>query len=268
MPLYHIFILSIIQGITEFLPISSSAHLVLAHDMLGINSLGTAHDKHELTIDIAVHLGTLIAVIIYFRKDVLNMVLNVSKGKENHHLLKMLIIASLPVIFAGYFVHALAIEWFRSIEIIAWCTIIFAILLWHADKNHKQSLTIEKDLTLKNAFIIGVVQSLALIPGVSRSGVTMTAGRYLGFGRTEAARFSLLLSIIAISGAGFLGAIDLYEINDIQLGLNVIIATILSAISGYIAISLMIRWLTRATFLPFVIYRLVLGVVLLSFIYF
>lgn len=268
MPLYHIFILSIIQGITEFLPISSSAHLVLAHGLLDVNALSDAAHRNNLTMDIAVHLGTLIAVVFYFRDDVFKMASSIKNGNENRHLLKMVIVSSLPVIICGFLLHALAPTWLRSVEVIAWCTIIFAILLWHADMNSNKSLTLEKDLTLKSALIVGFMQSLALIPGASRSGVTMTAGRYLGFGRLETARFSLLLSIVAISGAGFLGSIDLYMLNDLQFGLNALIAIILSALSGYVAISLMIKWLTKATFLPFVIYRLVLGVILLGFIYF
>lgn len=265
MPLYHIIVLAVIQGITEFLPISSSGHLVLTHALFG-NEVSDLCWKTNRLMDVAVHVGTLLSVLLYFRKDIAMMLAGVFKPQSNGFKLSgKIIIASLPVIVAGFALQMIQPTFLCLIQIMAWMSIIFGILLYFADKID-DGKTIEH-LTLKHSFLIGLSQILALIPGVSRSGITMTSARFLGFSRIAAARFSLLLSIIAISGAGFLTCFDLIEINNINLGFDVLIAVALSFISGYIAISLMMKWLSRATFMPFVIYRLVLGVALLGLIY-
>jgi len=151
------------------------------------------------------------------------------------------------------------------IEIMAWMTVIFGFVLWFADK-FDSSKKLE-EMNFMQALIVGASQALALIPGVSRSGITMTSARFLGFSRVESARFSLLLSIVAISGAGFLTSLDLLETGDLKIGIDVMIGVGLSFISGLIAISLMMKWLSKATFTPFAIYRVILGVVLLALIY-
>jgi len=258
MPFFHLVILALVQGITEFLPISSSGNLVLAHEMMG-------KTVDDLTLDIAVHVGTLVAVLIYFRRDLVRMVCTFKKG-GNKTLPFAIIVASLPVILAGYLLHLYGAEWTRSLALLAWSTLIFGIILGIADKFSPHEKTLEQ-LTLKNAFLIGLAQVLALIPGTSRSGITMTAARALGFSRTESARFSLFLAIVAISGAGMLTGLDLLKEQNSTLGLEALIAAFISFVSALAAISLMMRWLEKASFTPFVIYRILLGLLLLGLLY-
>jgi len=265
MPLYHIIILAIIQGITEFLPVSSSGHLVLTHTILGDGKTDLCWETNRL-IDVAVHVGTLLSVLLYFRKDIATMLCGILKPQsEGFKLGFYLAIASVPVIIAGFGLQMIKPSFLCLVEVMAWMTLIFGIVLYFADKVDDGKEI--KDMNLKNAAIIGLSQMLALIPGVSRSGITMTSARFLGFSRVEAARFSLLLSIVAISGAGFLTSLDLIETGNVNLGIDVLTAVILSFIAGYIAISLMMKWLSKATFMPFVVYRIVLGIVLLGLIY-
>jgi len=265
MALYHIIILALVQGITEFLPISSSGHLVLSHAMIGEGKTDLCWETNRL-MDVAVHVGTLLSVLLYFRKDISMMLCSACKtGSEGSKLSGFIILASIPVIIAGFGLQMIKPSFLCLVEVMAWMTLIFGILLYFADKidDGKQL----KDMNWKSAFLIGLSQILALIPGVSRSGITMTSARFLGFSRVEAARFSLLLSIIAISGAGLLTSLDLFETGNIELGFDVLLAVTLSFISGYIAISLMMKWLSKETFMPFVIYRVGLGLVLLGLIY-
>ncbi|MFK7839442.1 MAG: undecaprenyl-diphosphate phosphatase [Bdellovibrionales bacterium] len=270
MPLYHIIILALIQGITEFLPISSSGHLVLAHAAIDGNAT-QEWDKH-IIMDVAVHIGTLFSVLLYFRKDVLlmlNGLIALLTGKTNHNgnvLTLKIIIGSIPVIIAGFALNALSPSWLLAVEIVAWTTLIFGIMLWVADRYATEEKSIE-ELTYKHAFIIGLSQCLALIPGTSRSGITMTTSRFLGYSRSECAHYSLLLGIIAISGAGALGGLELFNQPDPNLSYNVLIAAFLAFLSGYIAIILMMKWLAKASFTPFAIYRIILGTGLLITIY-
>ncbi len=260
MALYHIVILALIQGITEFLPISSSGHLALAHAVMDGDSAGRWGEN--LTLDVAVHVGTLFSVLVYFRRDIMAML----RGGADSKLLRFVIAASVPVIIAGFALHLFQPDWLRSVEVIAWTTLIFGILLWWVDK----SKPAERDLQsmgMKDALLIGLAQILALVPGVSRSGITMSAARWFGFSRVEAARFSLLLAIIAISGAGTLGGIGLVKSGDAALGFDALLAASLAFLSGLGAIALMMRWLERASFAPFALYRVVLGIVLLGIVY-
>ncbi len=265
MPLYHIIILALIQGITEFLPVSSSGHLVLTHALLGEGKTDLCWETNRL-MDVAVHVGTLFAVLLYFRKDILMMLCGILNPKSDGFKLGFyLVLASIPVIIAGFGLQMIKPSFLCMVEIMAWMTLIFGVVLYFADKvDDGKEL---KDMNWKSALIIGLSQMIALIPGVSRSGITMTSARFLGFSRVEAARFSLLLSIVAISGAGFLTSLDLIETGDITLGYDILTAVALSFVSGYIAISLMMRWLSTATFMPFVIYRVGLGIILLGLIY-
>ncbi len=268
MSLYHIVILALIQGITEFLPVSSSGHLVLAHAVMGDNGGW----EENLTLDVAVHVGTLFSVLLYFRKDLKNMFsglwqLTAKKEKSDGlKLLLLILVGSVPVILAGLALHFLKPEWLRSVEVIGWTTLLFGLLLWAADKLKPSEKTFEQ-LTYKDVALIGLAQALALIPGTSRSGITMTAARWLGFKRTDAARFSLLLAMAAISGAGTLQGIGLIKSGDLMLGLDALIAAAMAFIAGWVSIDLMMKWLAKATFTPFVIYRIVLGVLLLGLIY-
>lgn len=265
MPLYHIIILALIQGITEFLPISSSGHLVLTHAVLGGEVTDLCWEKNRL-MDVAVHVGTLLSVLLYFRDDIKSMLFGALNPQSDGFILgSKIFIASLPVIVAGFALQAFQPSFLCLLEVMAWMSLIFGIILYFADKIDDGKAM--DDLTFKNAFLIGLSQMLALIPGVSRSGITMTSARFLGFSRIAAARFSLLLSIVAISGAGVLTSFDLVETGNIDLGFDIFVAVVLSFIAGYIAISLMMQWLSKATFMPFVIYRVILGVVLLGLIY-
>jgi undecaprenyl-diphosphatase len=265
MPLYHILILALVQGISEFLPISSSGHLVLTHHLMGEGGQNLCWSANR-TIDVAVHVGTLFSVLIYFRKDLIAMAGGIlNPGSNGFNLGRNVLIASVPVIIAGYFLHQIQPSFMCLVEIMAWMTLVFGIVLLIADKF--QSTKSVEDMSGGQAFLIGLSQALALVPGVSRSGITMTSARFLGFSRTEAARFSLLLSIIAITGAGAVNGYDLYQSGNMALGLNAFIAVILSFVSGYIAITLMMKWLSKATFKPFAIYRIILGILLLGLIY-
>ena len=270
MPLFHIIILALVQGITEFLPISSSAHLILAHSILD-NGARQSWENHIL-MDVAVHVGTLFSVLLYFRKDIHAMLCGVKKATKGQiktpetRLLVNVIIGSIPVIICGLALHIYQPSWLLAVETIAWTTLIFGIVLWCVDHMKPATRTMDT-MTLKDALLIGLTQSLALIPGVSRSGITMTTGRFLGFNRAESAHYSLLLGIVAISGAGILSGLNLLDSDDLTLTLDIIIAALLSFIAGYIAIVLMMKWLEKCTFTPFAIYRIILGIILLVGIY-
>lgn len=265
MPFYHILLLSIIQGLTEFLPVSSSGHLVITHVFLEGGTQDLCWTQNRM-IDIAVHVGTLLSVLLYFRHDLLNMACNITnKNSDGFNMIRNIIIASLPVIIAGFILNHYEPSFLCMIKVMAWTTLIFGVVLWIADR-FEYSKSIEQ-MSSSNAFLIGLSQTLALIPGVSRSGITMTSARFLGFTRVEAARFSLLLSIIAISGAGILKGVDLIQTDDITLGFDVLIAVVLSFFTGWISILFMMKWLSNATFTPFAIYRIVLGFALLGLIY-
>ncbi|MEM7442224.1 MAG: undecaprenyl-diphosphate phosphatase [Pseudomonadota bacterium] len=264
MPLIQLIILALVQGITEFLPISSSAHLVLVPFFTGWSDQG-------LLIDVAVHVGTLLAVIIYFWRDVAGMIWGVlslltGRRREGTRLAIFVIVASIPVVLAGAALHRFGPDLFRSVEIIAWTTIGFGLLLGLADRLYPSTARIDQ-MRLGGALLVGLAQCLALIPGTSRSGITMTAGRALGLQRSEAARFSMLLSIPAILGAGLLAGLDLADADDARLTGDAVIAGSLAFITALVAIAAMMAWLKRASFTPFVIYRVLLGLVLLYALY-
>ena len=273
MPLLHLIILAVVQGITEFLPISSSGHLILTWDFLAIgqdeSAQVPAHD--QLIIDIAVHLGTLLAVCCYFWRDVWTMTAGTARlvtGRRSAgaRLAGYVLLATLPVIVVGVIGKDFITQSLRSLEVIAWATLGFGILLWIADKVGMLINRLEH-LNIGTALFIGFAQVLALIPGTSRSGITMTAARFMGFERAEAARFSLLLAIPTILGAGALAGYDLYQTGSIALGIDAAVAAALAFISALMAIAVMMVWLRRAGFGPFVFYRIVLGLFLLWLVY-
>lgn len=264
MALYHLLILAVVQGLTEFLPVSSSGHLVLTSRALGWEDQG-------IVIDIAVHVGTLLAVMIYFWRDVGRIMagtlrLVTFRGGPDARLAIMLLVATLPIVLAGFLARDIVSTVFRSVELIAWATIGFALLLWLADRIGMTVLRVEH-LGAYSALAIGLSQVLALIPGTSRSGITMTAGRFLGMERAEAARFSLLLSIPTIIGAGVLKGVEVWQAGDIALGYDAAVAIGLSFVAGIASIAAMMRWLQTSGFGPFVIYRIALGILLLWWIY-
>ncbi|MCB9948810.1 MAG: undecaprenyl-diphosphate phosphatase [Rhodospirillaceae bacterium] len=268
MTLLQLFVLALVQGITEFLPISSSAHLVLIPELTGWQDQG-------LAIDVAVHLGTLGAVVLYFRHDLARMAVGAwrlvtGQGDRNAHLALKVVVASLPVIGAGFAVNALMGEGrnlFLLANIIAVASIVFGLLLWWVDRRAAADRRAET-LGYAEAVLIGCAQALALIPGTSRSGITMTAARWLRLTRTEAARFSLLLAIPAILGAGVLKGAEVVAAGDVALGRDALVAAALSFVSALGAIFLMMKWLERASFAPFVVYRVVLGLALLAYLHF
>lgn len=269
MSLYHIILLAVIQGLTEFLPVSSSGHLGLFHCF---TDQCAQWDNDNLTMDIAVHVGTLLSVLLYFWRDVIRMVLGVKDigmGKvktDNAKLTLYILISSIPVIIVGFILHMFEPDWLKTLYVIAWSTIIFGVVLWWADKKAPVEREM-KDLTLKDAVLIGCAQVLALIPGTSRSGITMTAARFLGFSRSESAHYSMLLAMIAISGAGALIGIGLIKSGDVTLGMDALIAVALSFVSGWVSIAVMMKFLQNSTFTIFAIYRVILGAGLLGLLY-
>ena len=260
-------ILALIQGMTEFLPISSSAHLILPAQLFNWPDQGIA-------FDVAVHVGSLLAVLIYFRQDVINMtrawLMSVSSHRgqplsTDARLAWMVIAATLPAIVVALLAKDFIEEHLRSTMVIAVATLFFGVLLGFADvKSRRQHVALE--ITWRIALLIGFAQVLALIPGTSRSGVTITAAVLLGLSKTEGARFSFLLSIPIITAAGGYAILDMLSdppiFSWLQLGLGVVV----SAISAYLCIKLFLQLLERIGFMPFVWYRLVLGVVLLAMI--
>ena len=270
MPLFHIIILALVQGLSEFLPISSSGHLILTHHLLGDG--GNMWDE-ALTMDIAVHIGTLVAIIIYCWKDLMAMLkacIRVATGKAKDkseiNLVGFLLVASIPVLALGFIFHILEPSWARSLPVAAWSLIIFGILLGIADKFMPTTRVVE-NMTWKDAIIVGVAQMLALVPGTSRSGITMTAARGLGFSRLEAARFSFLLAIISVSGAGAVGVLEFLEKPSTALLIEMAIGAAISCVAALGAMHFLMKWLTSHSFMPFVIYRILLGILLLVLIY-
>jgi undecaprenyl-diphosphatase len=271
--LFHVVVLAIVQGITEFLPISSSGHLVLAwqaFDLAGMD--GIAHDARDrLTLDIAVHVGTLAAVCLYAWREIAEMAsgvarLAVGRWTPGARLAAIIVVSTLPLVLVGGLFKDLVTMSLRDTEVVAWTTIGFGILLYVADRSTLTFRRLEH-LSFSAGLLIGLSQVLALIPGTSRSGITMTAARFLGFERVDAARFSLLLAIPAILGAGTLAGYDLYRSGNVVLGYEALVGAVLAFGVALLAILLMIGWLRRASFTPFVVYRILLGAGLLWWVY-
>jgi undecaprenyl-diphosphatase len=263
--LLHLIVVAMVQGLTEFLPISSSAHLILV-------PLAGAWPDQGPTIDIAVHLGTLGAVMLYFRQDVGAMVLgllDLLRGQltPGGRLLLLIALGTVPALAAGY---VLASQGYaaqmRSPLVIAWATVVFAVLLWAADTWCLRLNRIDQ-LGYGGILLIGVAQILALIPGTSRSGITITAARVLGFERDDAARISLLLSIPIILAAGGYQGLEVLQSGQLALGVDALMAAALAFVTALLAVSLMMWWLRHASYTPFVIYRLLLGAGLLYWVY-
>lgn len=260
-------VLALIQGITEFLPISSSGHLELGWQVMATNDVVLPPERERLTFFIAVHLGTLIAVLVYFWRDMLTLAIGAfrlvtGRGGPQAKLLISVILGSLPLIAAGLILKEQLLETVYDLEVIAWANIGFAVLLFLGDRLGMTLRRIEH-LNIPGVLIIGLAQALALMPGTSRSGITMTAGRFLGMERAEAARFSLLLAIPAILGAATLEGLHLYQTGGITLDGDLAMATGLSFVAALVAVAAMMAWLRRASFTPFVLYRIALGAALL-----
>jgi undecaprenyl-diphosphatase len=265
MEFLQILILSLIQGFTEFLPISSSAHLILAPHLFGYQDQG-------LDFDISLHLGSLLAVIIYFRADITRMLTDLLRSfgpngrpTRDANLAWMIIIATVPIVIIGGAFKGLVGTDLRSTLVIALATIFFGLLLYWYDLKGRRNRD-EYSIAWKDALIIGLFQALAIIPGTSRSGITMTAALMLGLTRQAAARFSFLLAIPTILMSGALVILELIQSNtEVQWG-DLLIGATLSFISAYLCIFFFLKLIERMGMLPFVVYRLLLGGVLLLYL--
>lgn len=262
MPFYAILILALIQGLTEFLPISSQAHLILVPSLLG-------WEEHGRFLDVAIHLGTLLAVLIYFYKDLWTLLISgffpFFKGKVTPEgkLILYLILATLPCLGIGYVIHNIFGDDLRNTTIIAWTSIIFGSLLYGVDHLCPRSKTL-LDIKWKEALLIGCAQIFSFLPGASRSGTTITAGRFLGLARLDATRFSFLMSIPVVTGALILTASDAFKHHGTELFTKTLFwGIVISFFSGIFAISFLMKWLKHRSYAPFMGYRILLGVGLL-----
>ena len=249
----EILILSIVQGVSEFLPISSMAHLVLI-------SKYYVFVNQNLLIDICLHLGSLLAVIIYFRNDLFSFI------KNKNFLLKILI-GTIPILPIGYILYQTGIiNQLRNLEVIGWASLFFGILLYISDKRENKK-KIKQDFSIKSAIFIGLFQVLALIPGVSRSGITITSGRLLGFERVEAAKISFFLSIPTLFAASILGIFNIYKEGSSELNFLAIIAVIFSFIFSYLTIAIFLNFIKKFSLKIFVIYRIIISILILTIVY-
>ena len=248
-----VLILSLVQGITEFLPISSSSHLILFSRFMNFENQG-------LTIDVSMHIGSFIAVLTYFYRDIFNFI-------ENKKLLLKIIISSIPIIIVGVIlIQTNLIDNLRSLKIIGWMTLIFGLVLFVSDK-FKIQKDIKKDFNLKSAIIIGLFQVLSLIPGVSRSGITITVARLLKFKRYDAAKISFLLSIPTLGVVSIYGLNKVISTNDYSFSLLNIYSIILSFIFSLVTIKYFLKYLKNFSLNIFIIYRILLGFIILFFAY-
>lgn len=266
MTLFHLFVVAAIQGLTEFLPVSSSGHLVLLPALTNLQDQG-------LALDVAVHVGSLFAVILYFWSDVkvaLHGVGRLVQGKvdtKGAFLALCLGIATVPVVIAGALIQLFGIqEYLRSAAVVGWTMLIFGIVLFWADRtgpSHKSS----EQWSIKDAATMGLAQVLALIPGTSRSGITITAARRLGYDREGAARLAMLMSIPVIICSGALLASDVAATANWQTARDGIIAAVFAFGTALLSITVMMRLLKFVSFTPYVVYRVVLGIALLVYAY-
>tara|TARA_B100000287_G_scaffold298332_1_gene281538 strand:- start:251 stop:1018 length:768 start_codon:yes stop_codon:yes gene_type:complete len=249
---FYTLVLALIQGITEFIPVSSSSHLI-------IFSQGSNFSYGSLELDVGLHLGSLLAIILYFKKDLIEI-------RKNKNLISLLFFGSLPLLVVGFILYNSGIiNFFRNIEIIAWSTLLFGIFLYIADKSNINK-RIDNNLNIKNIFIIGMFQCLALIPGVSRSGITITSARLIEFNRVDASKISFYLSIPALMGASFLGLKEVFNKN-LDFNLVILFSFILSFIFSYITIKYFLIYVKNYSLNIFVYYRIFLALVLFVFIY-
>jgi len=261
MALYHLLLLAILQGITEFLPVSSSGHLILLPTLTGWDDQGQA-------IDVAVHIGTLAAVVLYFWRDVKDGLIGlprVCRGKidtPGARLAFLLILATIPVVVVGLILNLTGLsDAMRSIKVIGWTMLIFGIVLYWADQTGGTAKT-DADWSLRDAIIMGLWQAVALIPGTSRSGITITAARQLGYDREGGAKLAMLMSIPTIAASGLLLGAEVAASADAQAARDGAIAALFAFVTALAALSLMMRLLKSVSFTPYVIYRIILGVVL------
>ena len=249
----EVIILSVIQGVTEFIPVSSSAHLIIISNVSNFN-------LNSLEVDVSLHLGSLLAIVVYFWRDLIDF----SKNKKKLYLI---FFGSIPLIIVGYVLYiSNLMNHLRNLELIAWTTLIFGVLLYFSDKN-KTDKILEKDLSKKDIIFIGMLQILSLIPGVSRSGINITAGRFVKYSRIDSAKISFFLSIPALAGASLLGLKDIlkdpFEFNSI-----IFLTISISFIFSYLTIKFLLYYLNKFSLKIFVFYRIILAFFLFAVIYF
>jgi len=261
MPLYHLILIALIQGVTEFIPVSSSGHLILLPALSGLKDQGTF-------IDISAHVGTLLAVIIFFRSDVqlvFKGIAQLAKGETKTlgaRLFLCLLVATIPVVVLGLVLKISGLaDALRSVLVIGWTMLLFGLLLYWADQRAVKSRAVET-LTWADAARLGLWQAIALIPGVSRSGITITGALWAGFTRKDATRFSMLMSIPTILASGILSSLDLI-IEEIPIKEAAIVSGF-SFLAALAAMTLMWRLLNSISFTPYVIYRIILGLILIG----
>lgn len=266
MPLLTLVLAALIQGITEFLPVSSSGHLILLPFVTGMEDQGQV-------IDVAVHVGTLFAVILYFWSDVRDAMIGLTRlmrGKidtQGAFLALCLILATIPVIVVGLILKLTGIDMMlRSMAVVGWTMLIFGLVLYWADQTGKTERTADQ-WSMKHAITMGLWQAISLIPGTSRSGITITAARHLGYKREDGTKLAMLMSIPTIIAAGTLASVEVAANADAQAAKDGAVAAILAFFSALVALSLMMRLLRSVSFTPYVIYRIILGVIILVVAY-
>ena len=248
----EIVVLSLIQGVSEFLPISSSAHLIIVSSLYEFKS-------SSLLIDVSLHLGSLLAIIFFFRKELFNI-------RNNHKLLLLIIIGSIPLVIVGYFLHRTGfIYLLRDIKIITWTTLVFGILLYFADQNRFDK-KMSSDLNFKTIFYIGLFQTLALIPGVSRAGITITIARLLKFNRYDSSKISFLLAIPALGGASVLSLKDILD-QSFDFNYFILLSITLSFLFSYFTVKFFLKYISKFSLNIFIIYRILIALFLLILIY-
>lgn len=285
MPIYQAVVLAVIQGLAEFIPISSSAHLIIVRRLLGWNELSPAH---ELSFDVALHFGTLLSVLFYFRRTWFQIVraalggkvvrfsesgssdasLTLEEQKEERLLLWFLALATIPGAIAGKLLEHSAEDYFREhLFLIATALIVVALLMWLGEKAGSLNKPLTR-ISLADSLIVGVAQAFALIPGVSRSGSTITAGLFRGMTREAAVRFSFLLSTPIIAGAALVKAHELHK-EGLPAAMHApfLVGILVSAVVGYAAIAWLIRYLQTNTLRVFIVYRIIAGVVVIALAY-
>ena len=264
MSLEQIFVLAIVQGLTEFLPVSSSGHLILIPALTGWPDQG-------IVTDVMVHVGSLFAVIVYFWRDVLMLLRGTGelvrgRNTDASRMALYIALATIPALAVGALLKFSGLlDSIRGVQIVAWNAVIFGILLWIADVVGKRTKVME-NMTLSPALVIGCAQAMALIPGTSRSGITMTAARFLGFERAEAARFSFLLGIPAIAAAGSFTALEVIQLGE-GIPRDALLAAALTFFAALAAIALLMALVKRIGFFIFMVYRLLLAAVLFAGLY-
>ena len=251
--MFEIIVLSLIQGITEFLPVSSSSHLVIVSEFFNF-------ENRELEIDVSLHIGSFFAVIVFFRNDIYNFL-------KNKDLFLKIFISSLPVMIVGYFLVKLnLIDQIRNIKVIGWTTLIFGVVLYISDKS-KINNKLSNNFTYKSAIIIGLLQILSLIPGVSRSGISISGARFLRFNRYDSAKIAFLLSIPTLAAVSIYGLNNLIESESFEFSFLLISSILLSFVFSFITIKYFLKFVQNFSLNIFVIYRIILGLCLLVIAY-